>query len=91
MVCLRLEGERSRRPDPLALDRETMRELGYRTVDMLVERLHDGSPPLRRATPAEMRARSSGPPPEEAESFELLLHRLSEDVLPFTSRGDHPA
>ena len=39
-----------------------MRELGYRTVDMLVERLLDESaPPLRRATPAEMRARISRP------------------------------
>ena len=35
----------------LALDRETMRELGYRTVDMLVERLGDGDvPPLRRGS-----------------------------------------
>jgi hypothetical protein len=47
-------------PDGLALDRETMRELGYRTVDILVERLHDETvPPLRRATPAEMRTRLS--------------------------------
>ena len=50
--------------DPLALDAETMRRLGYRTVDMLVDRLTDASiPALRRATPAEMRARLSEPQP----------------------------
>ena len=77
--------------DRLALDAETMRRLGYRTVDMLVERLVDGSaPPLTRATPEEMRARLSGPPPTEAQPFDELLRRLDEDVLPFTSRGDHP-
>ena len=32
-----------------------MRELGYRTVDLLVERLQREEPPIRRATPAEMR------------------------------------
>ena len=79
-------------PDGLSLDRETMRELGYRTVDMLVERLLDDTvPPLRRATPAEMRARLSGPPPGEPQPFDELLRRLGEDVLPFTSRGEHPA
>jgi hypothetical protein len=48
-----------RRPDedPLALDRETMRQQGYRVVDLLVDRLLDDGPPLRRATPAEMRER----------------------------------
>ena len=77
--------------DPLALDRETMRELGYRTVDMLVDRLLDESaPPLRRATPAEMRARLGGPPPDGPEPFDELLRRLDQDVLPFTSRGEHP-
>src|SRR5690348_8469945 len=77
--------------DPLALDAETMRELGYRTVDRLVGRLTDPSvPPLRRATPAEMRARLSTPPPAGPEPFGELLERLFSDVLPFTSRGDHP-
>jgi glutamate/tyrosine decarboxylase-like PLP-dependent enzyme len=77
--------------DRLALDAEAMRELGYRTVDMLVKRLLDESaPPLRRATPGEMRARLSGPPPREPQPFDELLRRLDEDVLPFTSRGEHP-
>ena len=51
--------------DPLALDAETMRRLGYRAVDMLVDRLTDPTiPPLRRATPQEMAKRLNGPPPE---------------------------
>jgi glutamate/tyrosine decarboxylase-like PLP-dependent enzyme len=77
--------------DPLALDAETMRRLGYRAVDMLVDRLTDPSiPPLRRATPDEMAARLGGPPPEEPQEFEEVLRRLDEDVLPFMSKGDHP-
>jgi aromatic-L-amino-acid/L-tryptophan decarboxylase len=77
--------------DPLALDPETMRRLGYRAVDMLVERLNDPSiPPLRRSAPDEMAARLGGPPPDGPEDFDEILRRLEEDVLPFMSRGDHP-
>jgi glutamate/tyrosine decarboxylase-like PLP-dependent enzyme len=68
-----------------------MRQLGYRAVDMLVERLSDETiPPLRRATPDEMAERLGGPPPDGPESFDEILVRLGEDVLPFMSRGDHP-
>jgi aromatic-L-amino-acid decarboxylase len=77
--------------DPLWLDREAMRRLGYRVVDMLVEHVdHPSSPPLRRATPAEMRERLDGPPPAGPEDIEKLLGVLERDVLPFASRGDHP-
>jgi aromatic-L-amino-acid/L-tryptophan decarboxylase len=78
--------------DPLGLDSQTMRELGYRTVDLLVERLERerGGPPLRRATPAEMRERLHGPPPELPEPFDEILERLERDVLPFASRDGHP-
>ncbi len=77
--------------DPLGLDAEAMRALGYRTVDMLVARLTDPAiPPLRRATPAEMRARLSGPPPQDGRDFEAIIEQLERDVLPFMSRGDHP-
>jgi Pyridoxal-dependent decarboxylase conserved domain len=77
--------------DPLALDPETMRRLGYRAVDMLVERLTDASaPPIRRATPAELAARLGGPPAPGPESFEAILEQLGTDVLPFATRGDHP-
>jgi aromatic-L-amino-acid/L-tryptophan decarboxylase len=77
--------------DPLGLDPEAMRRLGYRTVDFLVDRLiNTEAVPLRRATPAEMRERLAGPPPEEGEPYEALLEQLERDVLPFASRGDHP-
>jgi glutamate/tyrosine decarboxylase-like PLP-dependent enzyme len=68
-----------------------MRRLGYRAVDMLVDRLTDPTiPPLRRATPQEMAKRLNGPPPEEPQDWDEILRRLDEDVLPFMSKGDHP-
>ena len=77
--------------DPLRLDPETMRELGYSTVDTLVRWLGDAeAPPLTRATPEEMRARLSGPPPDRPESFDEILAGLERDVLPFVSRVQHP-
>ncbi len=83
--------EQERDPDPLALDAERMRAIGYRTVDMLVQRLSDASiPPLRRATPSEMRERLAGPPPAAGQDYDAILERLDRDVLPFMSRGDHP-
>src|ERR1044071_2527855 len=77
--------------DPLKLDAETMRRLGYRTVDMLVERLTDESvPALRRAAPAEMRERLSGPQPRGPHDLDEILAQLERDVLPFMGRSDHP-
>jgi len=74
--------------DPLELDPERMRALGYRTVDALVEWLNDPeAPPLRRATPDEMAERLGG---AEATSFDDALATLFRDVLPFASRGAHP-
>jgi aromatic-L-amino-acid/L-tryptophan decarboxylase len=83
-----VEGGRHR--DPLTLDAETMRELGYRTIDLLVERLQRDEPPIRRASPAEMRERLQGPAPDEAQPFEEILAGLDRDVLPFASRDGHP-
>jgi aromatic-L-amino-acid/L-tryptophan decarboxylase len=78
--------------DPLGLDPETMRELGYRTVDLLVDWLADAeAPPLRRARPSELRERLSGPLPAEGTPFEEILAALERDVLPFGSRVFHPA
>ena len=78
-------------PDPLALDAETMREHGYRTVDLLVNELTDfDRPPLRRATPAEMRARLGGPAPEGPQDFGVLLERLRTDVLAHMECSFHP-
>jgi aromatic-L-amino-acid/L-tryptophan decarboxylase len=77
--------------DPLSVDPETMRALGYRTVDLLVDWLADASaPPLRRASPAEMRARLSGAAPAGPAPFEEILAGLERDILPFMSRSGHP-
>jgi aromatic-L-amino-acid/L-tryptophan decarboxylase len=76
---------------PLALDPETMRQLGYRTVDMLVDRIKGpAGPVLRTADPAELRERLATPPPETPESFEAILEGLERDVLPFVARISHP-
>ena len=79
--------------DPLGLDPETMRRLGYQTVDLLVDRLAGlgDEPVLRRGTPGELARRLSGPPPAGPQRFEGLLEQLFTDVLPFISRNDHPA
>jgi glutamate/tyrosine decarboxylase-like PLP-dependent enzyme len=77
--------------DPLGLEPETMRALGYRTVDMLVAQLaavRDG-PALQRASAAEMRERLPEPP-DRPRDFESLLGDLERDVLPYMSRCDHP-
>ena len=78
--------------DGLELDPETMRELGYRVVDLLVERLErlDDSRVWRGASRAEMESRLREPPPEEPTDFEELIGRLEKDVLPFTGQHDHP-
>ena len=79
------------RDDPLWLDPETMRDLGYRAVDAVVDLLQDPSaPPVRRATAAEMAARVPSGAPEGPSPFDELLGRLSADVLPYGSRHGHP-
>src|SRR5438105_6272719 len=77
--------------DPLALDAETMRTLGHRTVDVLVDMLTDpDTPALRRATPDEMARRVPSDAPADAREFDDLLEKLRTDVFPFMSRLDHP-
>lgn len=75
----------------LELDAERMRELGYRTVDALVDWLGDDSqPPIRRATPDEIAARLAGAPTAAGEPFAEVLEGLFRDVLPYASRTGHP-
>jgi glutamate/tyrosine decarboxylase-like PLP-dependent enzyme len=78
--------------DPLALDRETMRQMGYQVIDLLVERI-DGlaaGSVLRAADRAEMAARIDAPAPRAGVPFEAALDRLDRDVLPFVGHFDHP-
>jgi aromatic-L-amino-acid/L-tryptophan decarboxylase len=78
--------------DPLSLDRETMRALGHRTVDALVDLLTDpDTPALRRASAEEMSERlPAGPAPEDPAEWDGLVDQLGRDVFPFMSRLDHP-
>lgn len=77
--------------DPLGLPAEQMRELGYQTVDLLVAQLTDPSlPAMRRGDPSKLRARLSGPPPEQGRPWPELLTQMAEDVLGPMSRLAHP-
>ncbi len=76
---------------PLAVDAESMRRLGYRTVDMLVDRMSGPSGPVvRSASPDELHARLARAPPEDPVAFEETLAGLERDVLPFVARIGHP-
>jgi aromatic-L-amino-acid decarboxylase len=80
------------RGSDLELDPETMRELGYRMVDLLVERIAtlDETRAWRGASRAEMESRLREPPPEHPTDFDEIVRRLTSDVLPFVGQHDHP-
>lgn len=79
-------------PNELELDRETMRQLGYRVVDLLIERianLADGPawvPGDRHALERALRR----PAPEQPVDFDAILGTLTRDALPHGARVDHP-
>src|SRR4051794_15293227 len=80
-------GDRS----PLGVDPDTMRTLGYRTVDMLVDRITGpAGPVVRAAAPDVLHERLAMPPPETPTAFEEILAGLERDVLPFVGRISHP-
>lgn len=76
----------------LELTPERMREMGYRAVDRLVERIAgiDDAPPWQGTTREAMRRRLDGADPETPEPFERLLDELLTEVLPYATRTDHP-
>src|SRR4051812_26450933 len=75
----------------LALDPALMRQLGYRTVDMLVDRIvGPPGPVVRSATPEELHNRLAIAPPEDAVAFDEILEGLERDVLPYVARISHP-
>ncbi len=68
-----------------------MREIGYRTVDLLVDQLSDSSiPAMRRGVPAELRQRLSHPPPSAGREWPAVLRDVEESVLTPMSRLAHP-
>jgi aromatic-L-amino-acid/L-tryptophan decarboxylase len=77
--------------DPLGLSAEHLRKIGYETVDLLVEQLTDRSiPAMRGADHEDLRARLSGPPPEQGRDWSELLEQTERDVLGPISRLAHP-
>jgi glutamate/tyrosine decarboxylase-like PLP-dependent enzyme len=76
---------------PLGLEPELMRKLGYRTIDMLIDRIAGpAGPVVRSATPEELQQRLAMPPPEDPVAFDEILDGLERDVLPFVARISHP-
>ena len=77
---------------PLAMEVEAMRRAGYAAVDALAARMADpeAEPVLRRASPAEMRERLGGAPPEQGAGLDAVLARVIEDVLPYQAGTNHP-
>jgi aromatic-L-amino-acid/L-tryptophan decarboxylase len=78
--------------DPLELDAETMRRLGYAVVDRLVTRITELSSDAawRGAPRSVLEPRLAEPAPERGGDFEALIGRLYADVLPYAARVDHP-
>src|SRR5436305_12517839 len=75
----------------LHMDAEQMRRLGYRTVDMLVDRIT--GPPgavVRSADQERLMASLSGPAPDGPAGFDEILTQLERDVLPYVARISHP-
>jgi aromatic-L-amino-acid decarboxylase len=68
-----------------------MREIGYRTIDMLVDQLSDPAvPAMRRGVGGELRRRLKADPPEQPRDWGELLSQLDQDVLTPMSRLSHP-
>jgi glutamate/tyrosine decarboxylase-like PLP-dependent enzyme len=68
-----------------------MREIGYRTVDLLIDQLTDPAiPAMRRGAGTELRRRLSAPPSAAPRRWDELLDLLERDVLAPMSRLSHP-
>jgi aromatic-L-amino-acid/L-tryptophan decarboxylase len=78
--------------DPLDIDKEEMRRLGYRAIDMIVDHLDglESEPAWRMYTRDEAERRLREPPPEGPVPFERILERLRNDVFEWRARVGHP-
>lgn len=77
----------------LDLDAETIRSLGYRIVDIIVEELNNPShrPAFPPATHGEaMEAVFGGPTPQEGTEPHELLRIIKDDLLPAAANLNHP-
>src|SRR3954463_3336314 len=68
-----------------------MREIGYRTIDLLVDQLTDADiPAMRRGSGEDLRRRLLGPASDDPRPWDELLDQLEHDVLAPMSRLAHP-
>ena len=77
---------------PLELPPEEMRRLGYRVIDRIVEHWEtlDAQPPVVVGDAASLRDALVGQPPEDPGDPDAALDRLFDEVLPWTTRPNHP-
>jgi aromatic-L-amino-acid/L-tryptophan decarboxylase len=81
----------ARNESPLSIEPELMRRLGYRTIDMLVDRITGPpGPVLRAAAPDELQRTLAVPAPESPGSYDEIIAGLERDVLPYVARISHP-
>jgi len=69
-----------------------MRRVGYRVVDLIVERITTvgEGPAWQYGDRAVLERALREPPPDAAQDFESILAQLTEHVLPYGARVDHP-
>ena len=79
-------------PDTLGLDADEMRRLGYKVVDMVVDRAmrRNAEPAIRTGAPEELRAALGGAVPEEPMDPDASLELMAEVALAHQQHGDHP-
>ena len=79
-------------PDPLGLEADEMRALGYWVVDRVIEHLESlpGQPAIREGSPAELWEALGGPVPEEGGAAQEALRTLADVALAHMQHGDHP-
>ncbi|RBI83695.1 pyridoxal-dependent decarboxylase [Rhodosalinus halophilus] len=78
--------------DTLGLEAEEMRRLGYRVVDMVVDRAmrRGQEPAILTGAPEDLRAALGGPLPEAPIDPEASLDLMAEVALAHQQHGDHP-
>ncbi|MBB3063577.1 pyridoxal phosphate-dependent decarboxylase family protein [Microbulbifer rhizosphaerae] len=86
------ENESGYPPDTLGLEAEEMRRLGYRVVDMVVDRLarKTREAAILTGQADQLRQALGGHLPEQPLNAEESLALLAEVALPHQQRGDHP-
>jgi len=76
----------------LELDHATMRRMGHRVADLVVDHLATlRDQPAQQSLPRlDTESLIAGPPPEDGRDFDDLMSTLSECVFPYHAREPHP-